>query len=259
MNTGAARPGSGGTRRPESDPAARPGSHGTERPGSDRTGRPDDPGWRAVPPVGDWERTLANAGWTIDALKPLNLLARRNGSPLFALLEARGTDPEAHPMLPYVLLRGPAVVVVPLCVNRDTGARRFLMIRQRRAGDGTLSLEFPAGMIDPGESPAAAAARELEEETGLRVDPSALAPLWNKSLTSSPGLSDEAITFYAARVELDDAAFRALDGRAAGHAPEGERITTALLTREEALPEITSLQPLTGFLLFDLYEQSGSY
>lgn len=233
-----------GTARPEPDPAERPGdADGASRPGS---------GWRAVSPVRDWERTLAAAGWTIDALKPLNLLARRDGSPLFALLEARGADPEGHPMLPYVLLRGHAVVIVPLCVNRDTGTRRFLMIRQRRVGDGTLSLEFPAGMIDPGESPIAAAARELEEETGLRVDPASLAPLWDKGLTGSPGLSDEAITFYAARVELDDAAFRALDGRAAGHAAEGERMTTALVTREEALPEITGLQPLTGFLLHGL-------
>jgi 8-oxo-dGTP pyrophosphatase MutT (NUDIX family) len=31
---------------------------------------------------------------------------------------------------------------------------------------GTVTLELPAGLIDPGESPAVAALRELKEETG---------------------------------------------------------------------------------------------
>jgi ADP-ribose pyrophosphatase len=43
---------------------------------------------------------------------------------------------------------------------------RILMVRQYRHGSATLSDEFPAGVIDPGEKPIDAAIRELEEETG---------------------------------------------------------------------------------------------
>ena len=37
-----------------------------------------------------------------------------------------------------------------------------------------LTLELPAGLIDPGESPAAAAVRELKEETGYTATVRAL-------------------------------------------------------------------------------------
>ncbi|MFF2146190.1 NUDIX hydrolase [Kitasatospora sp. NPDC058190] len=43
---------------------------------------------------------------------------------------------------------------------------RVLMVR-RRVAEGQLSWKFPAGEIEPGESPEAAAVRETAEETGL--------------------------------------------------------------------------------------------
>src|SRR5690606_37853412 len=67
------------------------------------------PDWRDWPMIRLWENALTSRGWTLQSLKPLNLLARRNGEPLFALLDARGTDPDGRTMLPYVLVRGAAV------------------------------------------------------------------------------------------------------------------------------------------------------
>ncbi|CAN3982152.1 Mutator mutT protein (7,8-dihydro-8-oxoguanine-triphosphatase) (EC / Thiamin-phosphate pyrophosphorylase-like protein [Kitasatospora purpeofusca] len=45
---------------------------------------------------------------------------------------------------------------------------RVLLVR-RRVSEGQLSWQFPAGKIEPGESPDAAAVRETTEETGLGV------------------------------------------------------------------------------------------
>lgn len=57
-------------------------------------------------------------------------------------------------------------VIAPITV---AGAQSFLMVRQFRHGSGRLTTEFPAGMVNPGEEPANAAAREFEEETGFRA------------------------------------------------------------------------------------------
>ncbi len=56
---------------------------------------------------------------------------------------------------------GPTVAVLAL-----TPQGRLVMVRQFRPGPDRVVLTLPGGMIDPGETPEAAAARELREETG---------------------------------------------------------------------------------------------
>lgn len=53
------------------------------------------------------------------------------------------------------------VNIIPL-----TAEREVVFIRQFRHGTRELTLEVPGGSIDPGESPKAAALREMGEETG---------------------------------------------------------------------------------------------
>jgi 8-oxo-dGTP pyrophosphatase MutT (NUDIX family) len=58
------------------------------------------------------------------------------------------------------------VIVVPV-INSPNG-KQFIMVWQWRHGAQSLSLEFPGGVIEPGEKPEEAAIRELYEETGYK-------------------------------------------------------------------------------------------
>ena len=68
----------------------------------------------------------------------------------------------------WILTAPDWVNVVPLLRGAD-GERSFLMVRQYRHGAEQITTEFPAGLVERGEDPAAAAARELLEETGHRA------------------------------------------------------------------------------------------
>lgn len=60
-----------------------------------------------------------------------------------------------------VVEHGGSVGIVPV---RDDG--RVVLIRQYRHATGETLLEIPAGSVDPGETSAAGAGRELKEEIG---------------------------------------------------------------------------------------------
>jgi len=82
-----------------------------------------------------------------------------------------------------------ASAVVPFESERDV-----LLIRQHRHAAGGTIWEVPAGKLDPGEAPAACAARELEEEAGRRAGRlEHLATIW-----TTPGFTDERIHLFAA-------------------------------------------------------------
>lgn len=91
----------------------------------------------------------------------------------------------------YVQRVGVEFIVAIVAV---TGDNEIVLIEQHRKPLDRRVLELPAGLVDPDETPADAAARELLEETGFRSDD--WTPLW--TMAPSPGLTDEMITFFRA-------------------------------------------------------------
>lgn len=84
-----------------------------------------------------------------------------------------------------------------LATMKDTG--EIILVRQYRPPVDCFVIEFPAGLIDDGESPAEAALRELREETGYIGTVSEI----SSKGYSSPGLTNEYIIL--AKVEVDPA------------------------------------------------------
>lgn len=88
------------------------------------------------------------------------------------------------------IVRNPgAVAIVAL-----TDEGQMCLVRQYRAPLGRVTLEIPAGKLDPGEDPLECAKRELLEEIGLEADRIAFLT----SLATSCGFADELIHLYMA-------------------------------------------------------------
>ncbi len=78
-----------------------------------------------------------------------------------------------------------------LCVREG----KIALVRQFRYAYGEELWEIPAGKLERGEDPAAAAARELSEETGLVAE--RMEPVL--TLYPSPGYTDEKIYIFEAK------------------------------------------------------------
>ena len=96
---------------------------------------------------------------------------------------------------------------------------KVLLVRQYRYAYGESIYEIPAGKLDKGEDPAKAAARELEEEAGLKAG--RLEKLF--VIYPTPGYTNEKIYLY-----------RAYDcQKVAAHLDEGEFLDAVYLSIEK--------------------------
>lgn len=107
----------------------------------------------------------------------------------------------------------------------------------------------PGGGLDPGETPAQGAARELFEETGLRLEPGELGPVvWQRTsefmFVGSPYRQEE--DFFFARVwawEVDTSGFTDIEKSAMGEA-RWWQLDALRATRDTVYPpQLADLMP----------------
>jgi len=108
---------------------------------------------------------------------------------VFAVERVAYRDDEGRELVRDVVRHPGAVTVIPVL---DDG--RLVMIRNWRVAVSGWLDEFCAGKLERGEDPAAAAGRELEEETGYSA--SRIEPLG--AFFTSPGFTDEVMHVFLA-------------------------------------------------------------
>lgn len=140
----------------------------------------------------------------------------------------------------FDIARHPGASAVVPFLNDPAGEEpQVLLLRQYRyAADGYL-YEIPAGRLDPGESPADCAARELKEETGCTAE--RIEPL--TTILTTPGFTDEVIHLFMATGLTHGKAQREAD----------EFADTVIMRLSEALEristgEITDSKTVLGLL-----------
>lgn len=133
---------------------------------------------------------------------------------VFAVEEVRFRDAGGKVIERDVVRHPGAVTVIPVLADG-----RLVMIRNWRVAVGGWLDEFCAGKLEPGEDPAAAAARELEEETGHAA--ASVRPVG--TFFTSPGFADERMHVFEAT------GLRSVPRRL----EEGERIEVVVRTVDE--------------------------
>ncbi|HBY60697.1 MAG TPA: NUDIX hydrolase [Solibacterales bacterium] len=113
----------------------------------------------------------------------------RLASPIFRVTEDHALEPDGFEIRRIIVQHGGSAVMMAV-----DGRKRILLVKQYRLPARQYLWELPAGRLDPGEKPLAAARRELAEETGYR------ARSWKKltEFYPSPGYVGEKMTIYLA-------------------------------------------------------------
>lgn len=126
----------------------------------------------------------------------------------------------------------PAVIRIAAALI-DDGAGRLLLVRKA----GTPCFMQAGGKIEPGEDPAAALIRELDEEIGLRVDVDDLRPVgrFAAAAANEPGHRIDATVFHLRSTHVPVPAAE-IEEAIWVDAATVETLTLAPLLREHILP-----------------------
>ena len=139
----------------------------------------------------------------------------------------------------FITLALPDWALVIPWMRREDGVPVFLMERQYRHGSESVTVEFPAGLIEKGESALEGARRELREETGYEADFEELA-----SFNPNPAFLTNRQTFFLAR-NLRKVSEQNLD--------ENEEIELLTVPVEEVILEMATGHYSNGIMLSALF------
>jgi ADP-ribose pyrophosphatase len=147
-----------------------------------------------------------------------------------------------------VIRHNGSIVILAIDESKDAEDPEVILERQYRHAAGQFLIELPAGRIEPGEAPLAAAKREMIEETGYR------AKRWTHltKYFASPGFLGESMSIYLARGIREGAAQPEADEQI-----EVVRIRLSEVLAMIAAGKIQDGKTLIGVLYYDAARRAG--
>lgn len=203
-----------------------------------------------------WKSQFELSGCRILKTKVHGAVEKNDNNYRYIFMECEYLCPEHYSQTRSILLRGPAVVVIPIVFIN--GKVNLIVVKQRRIIDGRYSIEFPSGGVEDHESEIdslkIAASRELHEETGISVAAEKLI-LLQKNVSVCASAFDETATWFATVLSLKE--LSTLKKKSGNHS-DGEYIVTELMPASNLSKERTS-HILTGFGLLREMKYKSKY
>lgn len=168
-----------------------------------------------------------------------------------------------------VFLRGGSVAMLLVLKADDSDDEFTILTVQPRVPAGSLSfVEIPAGMIDDSGTFSGAAAKEIEEETGLKIEENELVDMTELALEKddalqsavypSAGGSDEFIPIFLARKTMSRKEIDDLQGKLTGLRDHGEKITLKIVKLKDVWREAgRDVKALSAFCLYENLKREG--
>ena len=170
----------------------------------------------------------------------------------FVKLKADVSNDDGEKLPGSVFLRGGSVAML-LIVQPDSSDEEYVILAiQPRIAAGSLGfVELPAGMLDDSGTFSGAAAKEIQEETGLEIGEEDLVDMTElvfkersreqsdgeahlqKGIYPSPGACDEFIPIFLATKRMSAEAIKSLKGKLTGLREHGEKITLRICRMSE--------------------------
>lgn len=171
-----------------------------------------------------------------------------------------------------VFLRGGSVAMLVILRPKDgNGDDRVVLTVQPRVPAASMALvELPAGMVDDSGNFAGAAAKEIQEELGLKITADELLELTEKldqgvgegeelerGVFMSPGGCDEWMKIYAVIKEIDEEELGSWEGKLTGLRDEGEKITLKVVKLKHLWKSTRDAKALSAWSLWMGRKEEG--
>uniref|UniRef100_A0A6B2LGL6 Nudix hydrolase domain-containing protein n=1 Tax=Arcella intermedia TaxID=1963864 RepID=A0A6B2LGL6_9EUKA len=164
-------------------------------------------------------------------------------------------DGDSRPVVVFMRGGSVAILVVLVCKGKEYG----VLVRQDSVPTTQpLFPAIPAGMLDGNGNFGGVAAKELEEETGIKIHASELVDLIElaypdgkyEGMYVSVGGTDEFIRLYYVRKEVSEEVLKDLEGKETGLAAENEKIVLKVMPLENLWSYTSDSKTLSALCLY---------